>query len=121
MTYCEEFKIAGKSILAPDDSVSLKKTDLQASDSGRDENGVMHRFLLRRRVKTWAFQYSHLSGDALAYLESLFDGADTFLFTYTNPDGTTGTCTAYCQEINLGIKNIRTGLYSGVSFSVVEC
>lgn len=121
MTYCDDFKVNGKSLLAPDEGVEVKKTDLDSSDAGRDESGIMHRQVVRSRVRTWSFVYSHLTKEEYQYLESLFDGLSEFTFTFPNPNGSTGTCTAYCSNNSITLHNLRTGLYKNYKFNVIEC
>lgn len=120
MTYCEDYKVAGKALLAPDQGVELTQTDVDASDAGRDESGFMHRHVVRRRVKSWNFVYSFLSKEELAYLESLFDGLDSFQFTYPGENGP-ATCTAYCSNNSVTVQNLRLGVYRNFKFSVIEC
>lgn len=121
MTICEEFKINGTPIVAPDADVRIQKKDVEASDSGKDESGYLHRYLLRSGVKTWSFAYAHLSREEYEYMENLLNDQTSFTFTYPQKDGTAGTCKAYCPGGAVAIRNIRTGLYSSYSFDVVEC
>ena len=74
------FQINGVPMLAPDAEVVSSFEDLDASDAGRDESGFMHRIVVRYKVGSWKFEYSHLTEEEKAYMESLFPDADTFLF-----------------------------------------
>lgn len=121
MTCCEQYRVADIPMLAPDQDVELQFSDLDASDAGRDESGVMHRMVVRRRVKAWAFTYSHMTAQEYAYMQSLFDGRDTFTFTYPNADGTVSTCTAYCSAGSIALRNLSTGIYKNYKFSIIEC
>ncbi len=121
MTYCEAYKVADMPLLAPDQDVELQFSDLDASDAGRDESGVMHRMVVRRRVKAWAFTYSHITAQEYAYMQSLFDGRDTFTFTYPNADGTVSTCTAYCSSGSIALRNLPAGIYKNYKFSIIQC
>ncbi len=47
--YDTAYKVDGRALLAPDEGVEISLSDLDSSDSGRDESGVMHRFVVRRR------------------------------------------------------------------------
>ena len=120
MKYCEEYRIAGLPMLVPDQDVELQYSDLDASDAGRDESGRMHRMVVRCRVKAWAFTYSHLTAEEYAYMEALFQGRDTFPFTFPTADGT-DTCTAYCSGGSIALRNLRTGIYKNYKFSIIEC
>lgn len=121
MTYFTGFQIDGLPVLAPDADVQITQTDLDASDAGRDESGVMHRLLIRHRVKSWGFQYAALTAEELAYLESLFAGKAEFTFTYPGTDGNTASCTAYCSKNSISYHNAKTGLYKNYQFTVIEC
>lgn len=121
MTYCEEYRVGDLPMLAPDQDVELQYSDLDASDAGRDESGVMHRMVVRRRVRAWAFTYSHLTGEEYAYMQSLFDGRDTFVFTFPKADGSVDTCKAYCSGGSVLVRNLRTGIYKNYRFSIIEC
>lgn len=120
MTYCEEFRVDGVPMPAPDQDVELQLSDLDASDAGRDESGVMHRIVVRRRVKAWAFTYSHLTAAEYAYIQALFAGKDTFQFTYPTAEGQE-TCTAYCSGGSIAVRNLRTGIYKNCKFSIIQC
>lgn len=121
MTLCEEFKINGHPVVAPDADVSFEKKDVEASDSGKDESGVAHRYLMRSGVKTWNFNYTHLTREEYAYMENLLNGKPSFAFNYPKDDGSSDVCIAYCPGGAVAIRNIRTGLYSSYSFKIVEC
>lgn len=120
MKLCDDYQVAGKPLIAPDQGVELTQTDVDASDAGRDEGGFMHRHVVRRRVKSWNFTYSFLSKEELSYLESLFEGLDTFAFTYPGEDGPE-QCTAYCSNNAITVQNLRLGVYRNYKFSVIQC
>ena len=121
MTLCQEYKIDGVSVVAPDAEVEMSRKDVESADSGKDESGVLHRFLLRSRVRSWAFSYTHLTKEEYRYMEDLLSGKSSFRFSFPQEDGTTGSCTAYCAGSSVAIRNIRTGLYGGYSFEIIEC
>lgn len=121
MRYFSEFKIGGTPILAPDANVEMTLTDLDSGSAGRDESGVMHRVRVRRRVKTWAFQYFALSREEFHYMEELLSGSATFTFTYPDTDGTQKSCRAYCSNTGLTYENAKLGLFRNYKFTVIEC
>ena len=121
MTLCQEYKIDGVSVVAPDAEVEMTRTDVEAADTGKDESGVLHRFLLRSKVRKWKFGYTHLTKEEYRYMEDLLSGKSSFRFSFLKEDGTTGTCNAYCAGSSVAIRNIRTGLYGGYSFEIIEC
>lgn len=121
MTLCNNFKIDGTSIVAPDAEVATSRKDFEAADTGKDESGVLHRFLLRSNVRSWSFKYTHLTKEEYNYMENLLSGKESFTFSFPTSAGATGTCTAYCPSAAVAIRNIRTGMYSSYSFDIVEC
>lgn len=117
------FKINGQQMLAPDEEVSVNYEDLDSSDTGRDESGVMHRTVVRFKVGSWKFEYSSLTEEERKYMENLFPDAATFQFTHPSRADSSKTETTECYRSKFGIswKNAKTGLWSGYSFSVIEC
>ena len=121
MTLCDNFKIDGVAIVAPDSEVAISRKDIESSDSGKDESGVLHRFLLRSKVRNWSFKYTHLTQEEYNYMENLLSGKESFSFSFVDENGATDSCTAYCPSASVAIRNIKTGIYSSYSFDVVEC
>lgn len=120
MTLCEEFKIDGNSVVAPDAGVSFKREDIEAQDSGQDESGTKHRYLMRSGVRRWGFQYTHLSRAEYEYMEGLISGKESFTFAFPSANGEE-SCTAYCASRSVAIQNILTGVYSNYTFEILEC
>lgn len=121
MTFFEEYKVDGVPILAPDADVVITLTDLDSSDTGRDESGVMHRIVVRERVRTWELTYSRLTAQEYAYMEELFARKSEFAFTYKELDGEEKTCLAYYANSSVSYRNARTGHYGGYKLRIVEC
>lgn len=121
MTMFEDYRIDGKALPAPDADVEVSFQDLDDGDAGRDESGVMHRIVVRRRVGSWTFQYSSLTKETYCYIRSLFQGKDTFLFSYRDPEGYLQQVKAYCSGDSITYHNARLGLYKNLKFSVIQC
>lgn len=121
MRYIEDFKIDGMPMLVPDEDVSISRADIDDSDSGRDESGVMHRIVIRERVNTWGFNYASLSTDEYRYMMSLFAGKPDFEFTYINVNDEIVTCRAYCSNDSITYHNAKLGLYKNLKFNIIEC
>lgn len=119
MTFFNGFAVDGKPLLAPDAGVELKRQDLDAADAGRDESGVMHRLVIRSRVKSWEFRYGALTSAEYAYLQSLLTSG--FTFTYPGPDGSVQTCQAYCSGESITYFDARLGQYKNYRFTITEC
>lgn len=121
MRYYEEYKVNGMPLLIPDADVELSQTDLDSGSAGRDESGFMHRIRVRKRVKTWAFQYFALRREEFQYLENLLSQNAVFTFSYVDVDGTMKSCNAYCSNSGLSYHNARLRLYRNYKFTVIEC
>ena len=93
-TKTNAFQIDGKPMPAPDRDIEASFEDIDASDSGRTLDGVMHREVLRFDVAKWPVVYSTLSAADYNYLQSLFRGKKEFQFTFPTPAGPK-TVTAY--------------------------
>lgn len=118
--YCKQYTIDGAPLLEPDEEPAISKTDLDASDSGRDESGVMHRIVVRERVVTFGFSYALLDREDYAYLESLMAGKSHFSFGYMDSDGDMHIIDAYCSKTSIVLKS-RAGLYKNFKFNIIEC
>ena len=117
------FLIDGQPMLIPDENVEISLEDIDASDSGRDESGVMHRFVVRQGVGKWTFSYACLTQEEYAYMESLFAGKGTFQFSY--PDcadgGQSKEITAYRSKHGILWQSAATGQFRNYQFSVIGC
>lgn len=117
------YQVDGQPMPAPDEEPEFSFADLDASDSGRDESGVMHRIVVREKVGTWSFSYAHLSDEDLAYLRNLFAGKAQFTFTHPVFGSSTATesCTAYMSQYSAVWKNQRTGQWRNFKFNIIQC
>lgn len=123
MNTVEFYKIDGMALPAPDADPEFTFTDLDASDSGRDESGVMHRIVVREKVGTWSFCYSHLTDADYRYIVGLFAGKATFAFTHPKPGSSTETevSTCYCSNYGISWHNARTGTWRNLKFNIIQC
>lgn len=119
----EFYQVDGQPMPAPDAEPEFSFADLDASDSGRDESGVMHRIVVREKVGTWSFSYAYLSDEDLAYLRNLFAGKAQFTFTHPvfGNSNATESCTAYMSQCSAVWKNQRTGLWRNFKFNIIQC
>ena len=120
-TVTELFKIDGKAMLAPDAGVEVSYSDLDAADSGRDEAGFMHRLVVRHKIPSWQFSYSHLTAEEYAYMRSLLPQTGTFTFTYPNENGEPEEIEAYLSKYTVHWENLRLGDYRNLKFSIIAC
>lgn len=117
-------KINGIPLYAPDNDMQWSYSDLDSSDSGRDESGVMHREVVRRRVGTANFVYSKLTDAEYQYLVNLLDNAGvTFSFTHPARGSSSAleTTTCYCSNYSISWYNAREGLWHNFKFNIIEC
>ena len=123
MKYSELFFINGKAMLEPDEEPTFSYEDLDSSDSGRDESGMMHRFMIRSKVGTWSFTYGFLTEAEKQYMESLFGEESTFVFTRPDRVDSSKTVETECyrSKYSLSWKNAKTGLWKNYKFNIIEC
>ena len=119
----EIFTVNGKPMLIPDAEVAVNYEDLDSAESGRDESGFMHRLVVRSKVPSWEFSYSHLTEAEKNYMESLFGDAPTFSFTHPSRLDSTLSQTTQCyrSKYTISWKNARTGLWSNYGFRIIAC
>ena len=118
----DKFAVNGVPMLAPDGEVTVNYEDLDGSDAGRDQNGLLHRSVVRYKVGSWAFRYENLTEEERQYLESLFPDEPTFQFTHPSRGDASVSETTECYRSKYGIswRNARTGLWRGLQFHVIE-
>lgn len=116
-----DFLIDGHPILIPDEDVQINLEDLDSSESGRDESGVMHRIVLREKVRKYSLPYGTLNKEEYMYIMSLFAGKPTFEVEKREPDGTIAKFSAYCSKVGISLHNKRTGLYKNLTLNIIEC
>lgn len=123
MTKTDMFKIDGEPMFAPDADMEFSFEDLDSADSGRDESGRMHRFVIRYKVGTWSFVYSHITPVELAYMEGLFAGKADFNFAYPSPEDSAvlKTVRAYRSKYGIAWRSSKTGDYRNYKFNIIEC
>lgn len=121
--FAEFYKVDGRPLFAPDAGQELSFEDLDSPDSGRDEAGYMHRYVLREKVGKWAFTYTELTDAEYRYLLGLFAGRGTFAFTYPAPgtDDALRTTTAYMSNYGIAWRDARRGVWRNMKFNIIEC
>lgn len=116
------FTVNGKPMLAPDAPLSVSYTDIDGADAGRDQNGYLHRSVVRYKVASWEFTYSNLTDGEKRYLENLFPDAPTFQFGRPGRLDPTAREETTCYRSQYGItwKNASTGLWAELKFQIIE-
>lgn len=115
------FTIDGEPILVPDGDLAFSAEDMESSDSGSDENGNYHRYVLRRNVQSWDFSYSRLSREEYAYMEGLFGGKDTFTFGFVAAHGIKEEITAYRSKHSILWHCAADGQFRDYRFRITAC
>ena len=113
--------IDGQPILVPDADVEMEYSDLDSSETGRDEAGIMHRIVLRKDVRKIMLTYGTLTREEYRYLESLFARKPEFTVTYRDHHGEESTFRAYRSGHSITVRNTRTGLYKNYKLTLIEC
>ena len=118
----DKFLINGEPMPAPDGEVTVSYEDLDGSDAGRDQNGVLHRSVVRYKVASWGFRYENLTEEERQYLEGLFPDEPTFQFTHPSRADSAVSEVTECYRSKYGIswRNARTGLWRGLQFNIIE-
>lgn len=122
-TLSDKYQINGKPMLAPDADVEMSFEDLEASDSGRDEAGFLHRIVVRHKMGSWSFVYSRLTQEEYAYMLSILPQEGSFTFTHPKlSDCTQSESTiAYLSQYGIVWHSARTKDYRDLKFSINEC
>lgn len=123
MTLTDLFQIDGKPMYAPDCDIEPSYSDLDSSDTGRDEGGYMHREVVREKVATWPFSYGSLTDEEYSYTIGLFAGKSTFSFTHpvAGSSSQTATTECYCSKYSIAWRSAVNGLWRNLKFNVIEC
>ncbi len=121
--FAKQFRINGQPLLAPDADVTVSYADLDSTDGGRDESGVLHRIVLRHKLGTWTFCYNRLSEEERRYMERLFPAGESFEFTHPDRlhDRKEVVTQAYRKECSLCWHNAAMGDWRNYKFEIVEC
>lgn len=119
----DQLLINGVPMFAPDADIEFSYEDLDASDSGRDESGYMHRIVVRYKVMSGSFVFSHISEEDYIYMESLFPDDADFEFTRPSRKDPRVLETTRCYRSKYGISwhNARTGQRRNYKFNIIEC
>lgn len=119
--FTDRFAVDGKPMLAPDEGVQISYEDIDGAAAGRDQQGVMHRAMVRCKVPSWTFSYQHITEEERQYMESLFGSGADFLFTHPARLDAAVSEQTRCYRSKCGIrwKSAVTGLWNGYGFTVI--
>lgn len=113
--------IDGKPVLVPDSDMVVELSDMEHSDSGRDEMGYQHRIVLRRNVKTLTLPYGILDAEEYRYMESLFGGKDTVVITCKGLGAKIISFKAYRSKYSITVRDVATGKFRNYKIQLIEC
>ena len=116
-----DFLIDSQPVLLPDADVEVSMEDMESDESGRDECGILHRILLREKVRSWTLSYGSLTGQEYSYMMSLIAGKPSFTVEVRAADGQVQRHTAYCPGVGITVHNKRTGIYKNLKLNIMEC
>lgn len=118
--FIEDFQINGTPMLNPDRGIGYEENDIMSEDSGRDESGFMHYFVVRKGVKTWKFVYSVLEPDEYVYIKNQLKDKNGFTFMYKDETGEIHQTTAYSTKVSTEYWSARRGVYKNLEFEINE-
>ena len=96
--------------------VVCRAADVEAGDTGRDESGYLHRWVLRRGLRRWEFRYRELPQKTAAALLSGLPGADTFLLE--TPEG---QALCHLKEVSATCVPTLTAPRQDITITIEEC
>lgn len=110
-------------MFAPDADIDFSYEDWDSPDSGRDERGYLHRVVVRYKVMSGSFVFSHISEEDYARMESLFPDEPDFEFTRPSRRDPSVLETTRCYRSKYGISwhNARTNQWKNYKFNIIEC
>lgn len=116
------FTVNGQPLPAPDADVTVAFRDVEAAAPVRDQDGFLHRSVIRRALADWTFRYSSLSEGERQALEALFPrDEDVFVFGHPHPEDISRTryTTCYREDLTLGLGDAR-GQWHDCAFRIRE-
>lgn len=117
------FKVNDSPLLVPLAEPTFNYEDIDASDTGRDEAGYMHRHVVRRKVGKWTLDYGTVTEEEKQYMENIFEGLDTFQFTRPGRivASTPETTECYRSKLQITWKSTKTGKWGNYKINIIEC
>ena len=114
------FKISNKEFKAK--KIKVDYESLASEDSGRTDDGVMHVYWVKRKIRKLNIEMPPMTANQVAELLPLVQGME-YNITYFDPF-INGEKTIHCYTSNSSADCysgvIKGGLYQGVSFNSIE-
>lgn len=117
------WKADGVAIYEPAAEIKTLRSSISSADSGRTEDGYMHKTWVRRDVLKISMTWKALTGNELSTLIGQIQGKD-FDLTYRE-FGQDHTTNVYVSEVNYSCKSLKLfasegGLYVDISANAIE-
>ena len=110
-----EYYIDG--VALPGGGLAVCRTaDLEAGDTGRDESGFLHRWVLRQGLRRWEFSYRDMDDAAAGALLAQLPRQDSWLLTC--PEGQT---LCHLKETTHRQRTTLTGTNHDITLTIEEC
>ena len=97
-------------------AVVCRVADLESGDTGRDEAGYLHRWVLRKGLRRWEITYRDLSESDGAALLNQLPKVEEFLL-----EGPEGSCMCYVKEVTHRRRQTLTGYSWEITITLEEC
>lgn len=115
--------VNGSSIYEPSTDTQIDHESIQSADTGRTEDGYMHIDWVRTNMVKVHLAWKYLTGNEVAYLESLMQGKE-FTLTYFDK-GSTHTANVYVSKVTYkkvtdALYTSEGGLYSDIQANAIE-
>ena len=116
------FSVNGRPLPVPDGEVAVTYTDVEAMNPVRDQDGFLHRCVLRSAVAAWDFYYQCLTEPERQWLESLFPATgEPFLFVHPDREDLHKPAASLCyrEKCTVALRDSR-GIWSDCRFRIRE-
>lgn len=90
--------------------------DLEAGDTGRDQSGFLHRWVLRRGLRRWEIAYRELSDRAARALLDSLPRKDTCILS-----GPEGSVLCHLDEVTHRCRDSLAGTRHEITILIEEC
>ena len=118
-TYNPIRSVGGVTIPCPS-SYEWKESDVSDADAGRTEDAKMHKMMIARKIHLELAWQNVTTAAASAVLQA-FTASEYFSVTYLDPKANAYlTKTFYVGDRSVPSYNVRLGIWSNVSFNIIE-
>lgn len=118
-TYNPIRSVGGATVPCPS-SYQWQESDVSSADAGRTEDGLMHKELISRKISIELGWQNISTADASTILNA-FTASEYLSITYLDPKANSfQTKTFYVGDRTAPAYNTRLGIWSNVSFNIIE-